>query len=154
MADEVVVSQAGGKRRVDDPRHRWHVWHAASLQRDELCKLMIKDIHERQGVKHWRVHGKGVKVRHVPLHPGSQEKINEYLQAAGHGGIPSVPLFKPIRNNRRGTTDTALTTDGAYQLIKIYGQLRQNWCVLLAARSVPFLSTRNGRKVGCNSVKH
>ncbi len=74
-------------------------YHA--LRRDELCKLMVKDIHERRGVKHLRVHGKGAKVRHVPLHPGSQEQIDEYLQAAGHGGIPSAPLFKPIRNNRR-----------------------------------------------------
>ncbi len=95
-------------------------YHA--LRRDELCKLMVKDVHERRGVKHLRVHGKGSKLRHVPLHPGSQEKIDEYLQAAGHGGIPSAPLFKPIRNNRRGTTDTALTTDGVYQLIKIYGK--------------------------------
>ena len=95
-------------------------YHA--LRRDELCKLMVKDVHERRGVKHLRVHGKGSKLRHVPLHPASQERIDEYLQAAGHGALPSAPLFKPIRNNRRGTTDTALTTDGVYQLIKIYGK--------------------------------
>jgi site-specific recombinase XerD len=95
-------------------------YHA--LRRDELCKLMVKDVHERRGVKHLRVHGKGSKLRHVPLHPASQERIDEYLQAAGHGALPSAPLFKPIRNNRRGTTDTALTTDGVYQLIKLYAK--------------------------------
>lgn len=95
-------------------------YHA--LRRDELCKLMVKDVHERRGVKHLRVHGKGSKLRHVPLHPASQERIDEYLQAAGHGSLPSAPLFKPIRNNRRGTTDTALTTDGVYQLIKVYAK--------------------------------
>ncbi len=95
-------------------------YHA--LRRDELCKLMVKDIHERRGVKHLRVHGKGAKLRYVPLHPASQERVEEYLQSAGHGALPSAPLFKPIRNNRRGTTDTALTTDGVYQLIKIYGK--------------------------------
>ena len=95
-------------------------YHA--LRRDELCKLMVKDVHERRGVKHLRVHGKGSKLRHVPLHPASQEHIEEYLQTAGHGTLPSAPLFKPIRNNRRGTTDTALTTDGVYQLIKIYAK--------------------------------
>ena len=95
-------------------------YHA--LRRDELCKLMIKDIHERRGVTHLRVHGKGSKLRHVPLHPASQDRIEEYLQAAGHSGLPSAPLFKPIRNNRHGTTDTALTTDGVYHLIKFYGK--------------------------------
>ena len=44
------------------------------------------------------------------------------LQAAGHCALPSAPLFKPVRNNRRGTTDTALTTDGVYQLILFYGK--------------------------------
>ncbi len=83
---------------------------------------MLKDLHERRGVKHIRVHGKGAKVRYVPLHPGSQERIEEYLQAAGHGHLPSSPLLRPIRNNRRGTTDTALTADGVYQLIKKYGK--------------------------------
>lgn len=95
-------------------------YHA--LRRDELCKLMVKDVHERRGVKHLRVHGKGSKLRHLPLHPASQERIEEYLQAAGHGALPSAPLFKPVRNNRRGTTDTALTTDGVYQLILFYGK--------------------------------
>jgi integrase len=90
------------------------------LRRDELCKLMVKDVHERRGVKHLRVHGKGAKLRYVPLHPASQERIEDYLTAAGHGDVPSAPVFKPIRNNRRGTTDTALTTDGVYQLIKHY----------------------------------
>jgi integrase/recombinase XerD len=94
-------------------------YHA--LRRDELCKLMVKDIHERRGVKHLRVHGKGAKLRYVPLHPGSLERIEEYLSALGHADVPSAPLFRPIRNNRRGTTDTALTADGVYQLIKHYG---------------------------------
>ena len=50
------------------------------------------------------------------MHPASPEHIDEYLQAAGHGALPSAPLFGPIRNNRRGTTD------GVYQLIKIYAK--------------------------------
>jgi integrase len=83
---------------------------------------MVKDVHERRGVRHLRVYGKGSKLRHVPLHPASQERRNQYLEAAGHGAIPSPPLFKPVRNNRRGTTDTALTTDGVYLIIKYYGE--------------------------------
>ena len=95
-------------------------YHA--LRREELCRLRIKDIHERRGVKHLRVYGKGAKLRHVPLHPASLDRITEYLEAAGHGALPSAPLFKPIRNNRRGTIDTALTADGVYQVLKFYGK--------------------------------
>ncbi len=95
-------------------------YHA--LRRDELCKLMVKDIHERRGVKHLRVHGKGSKVRYIPLHPASQESIDEYLHESGQAHSPSAPLFRPIRNNRRGTTDTALTADGVYFLLKGYGR--------------------------------
>jgi integrase len=57
-----------------------------------------------------------------PLHPGSQERIEEYLQAAGHGDVPSSPLFRPIRNNRRASADTTVTTDGVYMLVKAYGK--------------------------------
>jgi hypothetical protein len=52
---------------------------------------------------------------------GSLERIEEYLSALGTGDLPSAPLFRSIRNNRRGTTDTALTADGVYQLLKHYG---------------------------------
>ena len=94
-------------------------YHA--LRREELCRLRIKDVHERRGVKHLRIYGKGEKLRNVPLHPASLDRITEYLEAAGHGALPSAPLFKPVRNNRRGTTDTALTADGVYQILKFYG---------------------------------
>ena len=95
-------------------------YHA--LRREELCRLRIKDVHERRGVKHLRIYGKGEKLRNVPLHPASLDRITEYLEAAGHGALPSAPLFKPVRNNRRGTTDTALTADGVYQILKFYGK--------------------------------
>src|ERR1017187_3016182 len=94
-------------------------YHA--LRRDELCQLLVRDIHERRGVKHLRIHGKGEKLRHVPLHPGSQERITEYLESAGHAHLASTPLFRPVRNNRHGgRLDTGLTADGVYQLIKFY----------------------------------
>ena len=96
-------------------------YHA--LRRDELCQLLVRDIHERRGVKHLRIHGKGEKLRHVPLHPGSQERITEYLESAGHAHLASSPLFRPVRNNRHGgRLDTGLTADGIYQLIKYYGK--------------------------------
>ena len=40
-----------------------------TLRREELCKLTIKDFkHERRGVAHLKVSGKGSKTRCVPLH--------------------------------------------------------------------------------------
>ena len=44
----------------------------------------MKDIHMRRGAQHLRVHGKGGKLRNLPLHPGTAETIDEYLEAAGH----------------------------------------------------------------------
>jgi integrase/recombinase XerD len=43
------------------------LYHA--LRREELCKLTVRDYkHERRGVPHLKVSGKGEKVRYVPLH--------------------------------------------------------------------------------------
>ena len=38
----------------------------------------------RQGVMHFRVEGKGNKVRYVPLHPETQRLLSVYLDACGH----------------------------------------------------------------------
>jgi integrase/recombinase XerD len=73
-------------------------------------------------VERLRIYGKGEKLRYAPLHPGSLDRINEYLDAAGRGALPSAALLKPIRNNWRGTTDTALTTHGVYESLKFYGR--------------------------------
>src|SRR5260370_42107798 len=45
------------------------------VRREELCLLKVKDIHDRRGVAHLRIHGKGSKLRYVPLHPSSAERI-------------------------------------------------------------------------------
>jgi integrase/recombinase XerD len=96
-------------------------YHA--LRRDELCRLLVRDIHERKGVKHLRIHGKGEKLRYIPLHPASQQRITEYLERAGHEHLASTPLFRPVRNNRfGGRLDSGLTTDGVYQLVKNLGK--------------------------------
>ncbi len=45
------------------------------LRREELCTLKVRDIAERRGVAHLRIHGKGGKLRYLPLHPGTAELI-------------------------------------------------------------------------------
>ncbi|MFM0557865.1 tyrosine-type recombinase/integrase, partial [Paraburkholderia sediminicola] len=86
------------------------------LRREELCQLKVRDIHARRGVLHLRIHGKGNKLRYLPLHAGSAERIHAYLEMAGHGEIPNAPLFQPARRK----THAALTADGVYKIVLAY----------------------------------
>jgi len=70
------------------------------IRREELCRLMVGDVHSREGVVHVRIHGKRDKIRFVPLHPLAQRLIVEYMAMAGHGLDASGPLFRPVKNNR------------------------------------------------------
>jgi len=95
------------------------LFHA--LRREELCKLKVKDFrHVRKGVPHLKVSGKGGKTRYLPLHPGTNGLINDYLDGAGHGADDSGALFRPLRNNRSGRLDKAITPDGIYKLVRAY----------------------------------
>ena len=58
-------------------------------------------------------------MRYVPLHPGTNAIIHEYLDAAGHGAHESGALFRPIRNNRtRRRLEDAITPHGIYRLVR------------------------------------
>lgn len=95
------------------------LFHA--LRREELCKLTVKDFrHARKGVPHLQVSGKGGKTRYLPLHPGTNGLINEYLEAAGHGEDDAGALFRPVRNNRTGRLERAITPDAVYKLVRAY----------------------------------
>jgi len=95
------------------------LFHA--LRREELCKLKVKDAqHARKGVPHLKVSGKGGKTRYLPLHPGTQALIHDYLDVAGHGTDENGALFRPVKNNTTGTLDEAITPDGIYKLVRAY----------------------------------
>jgi integrase/recombinase XerD len=69
------------------------LFHA--LRRGELCKLKVKDFRQaRRGVPHMKV--------------------------AGHGADENGALFRPIKNNRTGRLDKALTPDAVYRLVRGY----------------------------------
>jgi integrase/recombinase XerD len=94
------------------------------LRRDELCKLKVKDARQlRQGVLYLKVSGKGGKVRYVELHPATNALIHLYLDPAGHGADDNGALFRPVRNNRTGELDQAITPDGVYKLVRAYSKL-------------------------------
>lgn len=95
------------------------LFHA--LRREELCKLHLKSIHERSGIKHLEIHGKGGKIRCLPLHPTTFHLIQEYLSAAPHGREKSGALFRPIRNNITGDITKSLSTDRILKIVKGYG---------------------------------
>lgn len=89
------------------------------LRRAELCALRLVDVHDRRGVRHLQVHGKGSKIRYVPLHPIAASAIADYLEAAGHGAGEKIsPLFRPVSNNARGVR--AITPDGVYRVLAKY----------------------------------
>ncbi len=95
------------------------LYHA--LRRDELCRLKVKDFrHERRGVAHLKVFGKGGKTRYVPLHPAASGLIVDYLEAAGHGADDTGALFRPIHNHRADGQAKAITADGVYKIVRGY----------------------------------
>jgi hypothetical protein len=74
------------------------LFHA--LRREELCKIKVRNFrHAWKGVPHLKVSGKGVKTRYLPLHPGTNGLINDYLDAAGHGTDENGALFRPVKNS-------------------------------------------------------
>jgi site-specific recombinase XerD len=98
------------------------LYHA--LRREELCKLRVRDFkHERRGVPHLKVAGKGEKTRYVPLHGIAEDLIRDYLEKAGHGTDHAGALFRPLRNSRGGGRDKAITPDGVYKLVRNYSAL-------------------------------
>ena len=78
--------------------------------------------HARKGVPHLKVSGKGGKTRYLPLHPGTNALIHEYLDAAGHGhgDDENGALFRSVSNNRTGKAERAITADGVYKLVRAY----------------------------------
>ena len=96
-------------------------YHA--VRRAELCALTVRDLHDRRAVKHFRIHGKGGKMRYVPVHAGTLEVISDLLGGAGHGNEPMAALFRPVRANAaRSSLTSQLMPSGVYRMVKYYGK--------------------------------
>ena len=94
------------------------LYHA--LRQEELCKLTIKGFrHERRGVAHLKVSGKGSKTRYVPLHPAAHGLIVDYLVADGRGLEATGALFRAV-GNRSGGLVKAITADAIYKIVRGY----------------------------------
>ncbi len=95
------------------------LFHA--LRCAELCALDVQDLEQRSAVAHLRIHGKGGKIRFVPVHPAAQQRIAEYLAAAGHGADREGPLFRPVKNPRGGALRKPLSPGAVYaRIVRFY----------------------------------
>ena len=95
------------------------------LRREELCELKVRDVQSRGGIQHFRIHGKGDKIRFIPIHQNAMAALHVYFEAVGHGEDRSSPLFRPVKNNatKKGL-DKPLSPEAVYQNIVIrYAQL-------------------------------
>jgi len=87
------------------------------LRRAELCSLKVGDLQERSGVVHFRVEGKGGKMRFIPVHPHTIQRVREYLANVEHAQSPRAALFWPVKNPSSGILEKALSGHAIYKNI-------------------------------------
>ena len=106
------------------------LYHA--LRREELCTLKVKDYSIRRGVQTLTIHGKGGKLRYLPLHAAAISLIEEYLDASGHRENGTGALFRPVKNPD-GTLEKSITGRA------IHSEIVLKWA---AAANIPADSVR------------
>jgi integrase/recombinase XerD len=95
------------------------LYHA--IRREELCKLKVGDVQQRQGVPYLRIEGKGEKVRYLEAATEALRLIAVYLAAAGHDKDLEGPLFRPIKNNTTNILAKPLNPASVYRdIVKYY----------------------------------
>jgi site-specific recombinase XerD len=96
------------------------LYHA--LRRAELCSVRVRDYEIRRGVPTLAVHGKGGKIRYLPVHPLAVRLIEEYLDAGEHRADGSGALFRPVKS-RTGKLENAISGAAIYSnIVKHYAQ--------------------------------
>ena len=84
------------------------------LRRGELCRLCVKDYQLRRGVPTLVVHGKGAKLRYLPMNPRAVALVEDYLTAAGLRSDEAGALFRPVCN-QVGGLDQPLNSSSIYK---------------------------------------
>lgn len=97
------------------------LYHA--LRRSELCTVRVRDYSLRRGVQTLTIHGKGSKIRYIPVHPRAAALIEDYLEALKHRSELDGALFRPVKNSRGGLGN-ALTPRAIYsEVVKRWGKV-------------------------------
>jgi site-specific recombinase XerD len=90
------------------------------LRREEAALLQVSDIQERRGIQPLKVHGKGGKVRYLPLHPVAAGRIHQYLESSEHRlAERKMPLFIPLRGELTGA---GITANSIYTVVTAYAK--------------------------------
>jgi site-specific recombinase XerD len=75
-------------------------------------------------VLHFRVHGKGDKIRYIPVGLKAQRLITEYLEDSKHKDDLEGALFRPVKNNITKILAKHMHPDSVYQgIVKHYGAM-------------------------------
>ena len=103
------------------------------LRREELVGLTVNDLHSRNGLPHFRVKGKGGRIRNLPIAPTTLQAIQDYLEVAPVAHRKRA-LFRPVKNNRSGSLESAISPYAIYHNIvkyyaKVAGLNADNVCV-------------------------
>jgi integrase/recombinase XerD len=72
----------------------------AGPRRSEIASLLVKDFHTNAGYKSLHFIRKGGEDLSLAINPQTTQRIQDYLDVAGHGGDLDGPLFRPLRKNQ------------------------------------------------------
>jgi integrase/recombinase XerD len=72
------------------------------FRRAEIASLKVGDFHMNRGYASLKVIRKGGKKGSLAIHPQVEQRITDSLDMAGHGTDLEGPLFRPMRDNRKG----------------------------------------------------
>ena len=128
-----IISDSEAKKFLDAPspstirglrdRAILAVFCYMALRRSEVKDLKVKSIHNKDGVPHLLVKGKGEKTRDLPLHPVAMQRIYAYLEADKRINDLDEPLFCALKKYK--DADGLLkhmNTDSIYDIVKFYAR--------------------------------
>jgi integrase/recombinase XerD len=72
------------------------------FRRSEIAGLKVGDFHMNRGYDSLKVTRKGGKKGSLAIHPQAAQRIKDYLALSGHGHDFEGPLFRPVKENRKG----------------------------------------------------
>ena len=72
------------------------------FRRAEIAGLKVGDFHMNRGYDSLKVVRKGGKKGSLAIHPQAAQRIRDYLELTKHGDDIEGPLFRPMRDPRKG----------------------------------------------------